>query len=235
MQANNQTAESTTDFNPAAQPTICRLKNHCIKGTLNMEIQETPTSTPRKPRLSYIVGGIILIVLLAGAAFVGARLINGQGLPFVSNGSGAGPSLSLGGPGGKMVKLDIEPSKELPQTPGDISGLFDHRQDNSIFVGTGKVTMAFKKDPSGKVETSSNHDGPTVEVVVTSQTKVYIDVTMRQFDGPPPEGQKIQQVLEPGSLDDVGQSSMITAWGKKTGDRFIAEILVYSPPAFIKK
>jgi len=200
-----------------------------------MEIQETPTPTPRKRRLSYIIGGIVLVLLLAGAAFVGARLLSGQGLPFVSTGGGLGPSLSLGGPGGKMVKLDIEPSTELPQTPGDVSGLFDHRQDNSIFVGTGKVTMAFKKDPSGNVETSSNHDGPTVEIVVTSQTKIYKDVTMRQFDGPPPEGQKIQQVLEEGSLEDVGQSSMITVWGKKTGDRFIAEILVYSPPAFIKK
>jgi hypothetical protein len=58
---------------------------------------------------------------------------------------------------------------------------------------------------------------------------------MRQFDGPPPEGQKIQQTVEEGSLDDVGQSSMLTVWGKKTGDRFIAEVLVYSPPAFIKK
>lgn len=200
-----------------------------------MEIQETPTPAPRKSRLAYVIGGIVVILLLAGAAFVGARLLNRQALPFTAKGDGAGPSLSLGGPGGKMVKLDIEPSKELPQTPADVSGLFDHRQDNSIFVGTGRVTMAFKKDPSGKVETSSNHDGPTVEIIITSQTKVYKDVTMRQFDGPPPEGQKIQQVLEAGSPDDVGQSSMITVWGKKTGDRFIAEILVYSPPAFIKK
>jgi hypothetical protein len=198
-----------------------------------MEVQETPT--PRKPKVTYVIGGIIVILLLAGAAFVGARLLNGQGLPFVSQGGESGPSLSLGGPGGKMVKLDIEPSKELPQTPADVTGLFDHRQDNSIFVGTGKVTMAFKKDPSGNVETSSNHDGPTVEIVVTSQTKIYKDVTMRQFDGPPPEGQKIQQVLEEGSFDDVGQSSMMTVWGKKTGDRLIAAILVYSPPAFIKK
>lgn len=198
-----------------------------------MEIQETPA--PRKPRVTFVIGGIIVVLLLAGAAFVGARLLNGQGIPFMSQGGGLGPSLSLGGPGGKMVKLDIEPSKELPQTPADVTGLFDHRQDNSIFVGTGKVTMAFKKDPSGNVETSSNHDGPTVEIVVTSQTKIYKDVTMRQFEGPPPEGQKIQQVLEEGSLDDVGESSMITIWGKKTGDRFIAEILVYSSPAFIKK
>ncbi len=204
---------------------------------MEVQEQETPTPTPvtRKSRLPYIFGGLVLVLLLAGAAFVGARLMNGQGLPFVSAGGGSGPSLSLGGPGGKMVKLDIEPSKELPQTPADVNGLFDHRDDNSIFVGTGKLTMAFKKDPSGNVETSSNHDGPTVEIVVTSQTKIYKDVTMKQFDGPPPEGQKIQQVLESGSLDDVGQSSMITVWGKKTGDRFIAEILVYSPPAFIKK
>lgn len=200
-----------------------------------MEVQDTPTTMPRKSRLPLIIGGIIIVLLLAGATFVGARLLNGQGLPFVSADGGSGPSLSLGGPGGKMVKLDIEPSKELPQTPADVSGLFDHRQDNSIFVGTGKVTLAFKKDPSGNVETSSNHDGPTLEIVITSQTKIYKDVTMRQFDGPPPDGQKIQQVLEEGSSDDIGQNSMLTVWGKKTGDRFIAEILVYSPPAFIKK
>ncbi len=154
------------------------------------ELQETPTPAPRKSRLPYIIGGILVVLLLAGAAFVGARLLNGQGLPFVSAGGGSGPSLSLGGP------------------------------------------VSFKKDPSGKVETSSNHDGPTLEVVVTSQTKIYKDVTMNQFDGPPPEGQKIQQTLEEGSLDEIGQNSMITVWGKKTGDRFIAEILVYSPPAF---
>jgi len=202
---------------------------------MEMQEQEKAAPAPRKLRWAYIMGGIVVLLLLAGAAFVGARLLNGQGLPFVSAGGGSGPSLSLGGPGGKMLKLDIESSKELPQTPADVTGLFDHRQDNSIFAGTGKVTMAFKKDPSGKVETSSNHDGPTVEIVVTSQTKIYKDVTMRQFDGPPPEGQKIQQVLEEGFLDDVGQSSMLTVWGKKTGDRFIAAVLVYSPPAFIKK
>jgi hypothetical protein len=130
---------------------------------------------------------------------------------------------------------DIIPAKELPQTPADVKGLFDHRQDNSIFIGTGKVTIDVSRDPSGHVETSSDHDGPVVEIVVTSQTKMYKDVTMRQFDGPPPEGQKIQQVLEPGSSSEIGQASMITVWGKKTGDRFIAEIVVYSPPGFRTK
>ena len=96
--------------------------------------------------------------------------------------------------------------------------------------------MAFKKDPSGNVETSSNHDGPTVEIVVTSQTKIYKDVTMRQFDVVhPPKDRRSNKCWKKDRWTMLVRSSMITVWGKKTGDRFIAEILVYSPPAFINK
>lgn len=182
-----------------------------------------------------IICGVILIFLLAGAAFVGARLLNGQGLAFVTSG---GPIFSLGKGGENSVRInadDIQPAKELPQIAADVRGLFDHRQDNSIFIGTGKVMISVKAGPSGSVETSSNHDGPVVEVVVTSQTKIYKDVTMKQFNGPPPQSQKIQQVLEDGSLDEVGQASIITVWGKKTGDRFIADVLVYTSPELITK
>jgi hypothetical protein len=200
-----------------------------------METQETPAPTPRKkPRTPYIIGGIVLVLLLAGAAFVGGRLLNGQGLPGLTN----GPVVSIG-PGGKTsIRIspgDIQPAKELPQTPADVRGIFDHRQDKSIFVGTGQVQMTVQKDKSGQVQTSSSHSGPVVEVVVTTQTMVYHDTTMEQFNGPPPSGQKIQQVVEPGSLDEIGQSSSITVWGKKTGDRYIADILVYTTPAFIAK
>jgi len=187
----------------------------------------------KKPTL--MIGGLILVLLLAVAAFVGARLLNGQGLPELSSGS---PFLSIGEGGNQSVRInvdDIEPAKEVPQAPADVRGLFDHRQDNSIFIGTGKVTVGIERDPSGKVETSAQHDGPVVEIVVTSQTKVYVDLTMKQFNGPPPEGQKIQQVVAPGSADEIGQASLITVWGKKTGDRFIAEVLVYSPPEFTTK
>lgn len=182
-----------------------------------------------------MIGAVVLIILLAGAAFVGARLLSGKGLPGLSSG---GPIFSLGKGGDNSIRInmdDIQPAKEIPQIPADVRGLFDHRQDKSIFIGTGRVTIGVKAGPSGSVETSSNHDGPVVEVVVTSQTKVYRDVTMKQFNGPPPEGQKIQQVLEDGSLDEVGQASLVTVWGKKTGDRFIADILVYSLPDFITK
>ncbi len=199
-----------------------------------MESQETPTPTPHRSKLPYIIGGGVLILLLAGAAFVGGRLLNGQGLPRLSN----GPQV-LTGPGGKTsIRIgpgDILPAKELPQTPADVRGIFDHRQDNSIFVGTGNVQMSVMKDSSGQVHTSASHSGPVVEVVVTTQTTIYHDTTMEQFNGPPPSGQKIQQVVEPGSLADIGQSSSITVWGRKSGDRYIADVLVYTSPAFITK
>ena len=185
----------------------------------------------KKPTL--IIGGII-VLLLTGAAYVGGRLLNGQGLPWLSlGGQGFFPGGNSNGV--RIDRSDIRPAKELPQTPADVDGIFDHRQDNSIFVGTGNFNVRVQADQSGKVETGSHYDGPLGEVVVTSQTKVYEDVTMQQYNGPPPEGQKIQQVLEPGSLDSIGESSGVTIWGKKTGDRIIADILVYLSPVFKRK
>jgi hypothetical protein len=181
----------------------------------------------------FIIGGIIVSVfLLASAAFVGARLLNGQTL------SGVGLSLFSNDGGSLRVQInndDIQPSTELPQTPAEIWGLYDHRKDNSIFVGIGNVTVDVQTDKSGNVETASNYGGPIVVVIVISQTTIYEDVTMQQFNDPPPDGQKIQQVVEPGSLDGLGASSTIAVWGKKMGNRIIADVLVYESPALLKK
>ncbi len=185
-----------------------------------------------KKKILMISGIVALVLLLAGAAFIGGRLLSGKGL----SGLSGGPQIFTGG-GHTNIQIgpgdigDIQPAKELPQTPADVEGLFDHSQDNSIFVGTGNITMTAHKDPqSGIVKTSATHSGPIVEVVVTTQTKIYHDTTMEQFNGPPPSGQKLQQVLEPGLLDQIGQYSDIKVWGKKTGDRYIADILVYTDP-----
>jgi hypothetical protein len=125
----------------------------------------------------------------------------------------------------------VQPAQELPQTAPDVNGIFESRQGSSIFIGTGQVTMMVQ--PGGTPKTS--HSGPTVEVLVTNETTIYKDVTMDQFNGPPPEGQKIQQVVEPGSLDEIGQSCLLTVWGSKTGDRIIADVLVYNSPDFTRK
>ncbi len=183
-----------------------------------------------KKRILVIGAVVVLVLLLMGAAFVGGQLLTGQGL------SGLGPiSRLMPLPGGQGVKHvvragDVLPAKELPQTPADARGLFDHRQDNSFFVGTGQVNIGVQSDQNGKVTTSAHYDGPIVEVVVSPRTTVYRDVTDEHFDAQMSSTGKLQQLVEPGSLAEVGQYSMITAWGKKTGDRIIADVLVYTLP-----
>jgi hypothetical protein len=167
-----------------------------------------------KRRILIIGGIVVLVFLLAGAAFVGARLLTGQGSPEQAS-SGGGSNI---------------PAKELPQTPADVSGVFDHRKDNSIFVGTGQVGKVVTTDQSGQVHFSLSHAGPTIEVVVSPQTKIYRDVTSQHYSDQQLRNERVQQVVEPGSLDEVGQPSIVTAWGKKTGDRIIADVLVYTPP-----
>jgi hypothetical protein len=75
------------------------------------------------------------------------------------------------------------------------------------------------------VEAEYEYSGPVVEVVVTAQTIIYENVT--------PEGQ-IQQIVKPGSLEGLGESSTVMVWGRETGERIIADIFVYTPPVFIK-
>ena len=171
-------------------------------------------------------GLFVLVAVLAGAAFVGAQLLAGQGQPAQASKSG----LTIMTSQGQRVPVDTIPAKELPQTPADVRSVFDHRKDNSLFVGTGVIIRTAQKDQAGNVTSSSTYDGPVVEVVVTPQTIVYRDVTNRQFNGQPPSG-KIQQVVEQGSLDEVGKDSLVHAWGKKTGDRIIADVIVYSLPS----
>ena len=184
-----------------------------------------------------IIGAVavVLVVVLAGAAFVAGRLLNGQ--PLAIGGDG-GPNIVLntGGPGGGAVsvKLNIEPAKDLPQAPPDTRGLFDHRTDSSIFIGTGQVQMMVQKKPDGTLDMSAKHDGPVIEVVVTHDTVVYSDITMKDAGALPPGQQsgevKKQQVLEPGSIDQIADYSQVTVWGEKHGDRIIAKTLVYTPP-----
>lgn len=170
-----------------------------------------------------IIGGIVaLALLIVGAAFIGGRLLNGQGMG-TSSDSGSGPSLS--GPGGP-ISVDFKPAEELPERPADVVGMFDHRQDKSIFIEVGgRVTVQRDKDGNA----TGDSTGEMTEIVVTTQTTIYEDVTMRQYDDQPTgEAQTIQQVLEPGSLDDIGPAYRILVWGRESGGRFIAEILVYA-------
>jgi hypothetical protein len=82
---------------------------------------------------------------------------------------------------------------EIPQWAPEALGLFVSRKDHSIFMGTGG-----NNTDAGPV---FSFDGPVVEVVVTSKTMIYKDVTT--FPGPFSVGD-IQQKVAEGSLEDNG-------------------------------
>lgn len=187
-------------------------------------------------RVTLIIIGIVAVLLLAGAVFMAARLLNAP-----SNGAGGSGGeimmVSKGGAGGAVtMSLDIQPAPELPSTPPDANGLFVRRQDNSIFVGTGEIEVRVQVDPAtGERNSSANHSGPVLEVVVTNETTIYRDETEMPSLGPgAASGDKtIQQIVKPiDSLHELGENSQnteIQVWGARSGDRVVAQVFVYRP------
>ena len=187
----------------------------------------------------FIVLGVVVVVV-GTAAFIAGRLLNQKVGPM-------GLGLPVGNGEERMsVSVQIEPASELPKTKPDVTGLFSERKDNSIFVssismdaGGGGVVVSVQsggdeQDDDGETTVGSPADssGPKVEVVVTKETVIYLDKT------PPPTGsgnQTIQQTVGEGSLDDLTDQSFVTVWGRKSGDRIIADMVFISNPVMFKR
>jgi len=170
------------------------------------------------------IGFGFAILLIGIAAFVAGRMLNGK----------AG-IVSLGGPNGGQVSISIEditPAPELPATRAEVTGLFVERKDNTIVAqavsfdsGVGGISGDVPLDDSSGIK---------VEIVVTGEIKIYKDVT--QFPAPENgEIHNIQQSVAEGTLDDLNPQTFISVWGRQSGDRVIAAILLYSNPQSIKK
>jgi hypothetical protein len=180
-----------------------------------------------------IVGLGVLVLLVGAAAFLAGRMLNGKVGPLGFFG--------FGGKGAMMsVSINIVPAEELPKTPPEVMGLFVERKDKTIVVqsvplkaGGGGVVV---EKGGGEAVAGSPADldsGPQVEVVVTNETTIYRENT--EFSGPPDGNETIQQTVEESTLNDVNSQSMVTVWGRKSGDRIIAEVLFYSNSIFFKR
>jgi hypothetical protein len=189
----------------------------------------------KQPKI--IIAIILLLVFVAGAAFMAARMWAAAGLAEEA-GPGDGKMLqfvSKGGGGPQMISLEIEPAPELPRRPAEARGIFVRREDDNIFVGTGEIEVRLEVDEaSGQPSTTTSHQGPVVEVVVNRETQIYQDVTSLGFEpGAAPEGgtHKIQQKVQlADSLEDLGKDNEIQVWGERRGDRVVAEIFVFRAP-----
>ena len=168
----------------------------------------------------YIVLGVAILVV-GIAAFMAGRMLN----------RGVNP-LGLFGFAGEGDGISILPAEELPKMQPAVEGLFVGRQDNMIFVET---------NPPGGDGVSGAPvgmgGGPKFEVVVTTETILYHDITeppARRPSGDDPR--ELQQIVEGGTLDDLNAShSLVMVWGRKSGDRIIAEVLLYIDLVMIEK
>jgi len=177
----------------------------------------------------------ILIVVVGAAAFIGGRMLNGR----------VGP-LGMGLPIGKgdmmSISVQVTPAAELPTSRPEVTGLFVERKDNSIIVssvsmkggGGGVVQIGEGSGPAASSGPSS--DGPKVEIVITGDTTVYLETTQPP-SAPPTSGENLvlQQTVKEGSLDDLTSQSFVTVWGRKSGDRIIAEVVFISNPVMFKR
>jgi hypothetical protein len=169
------------------------------------------------------LGTVILFV--GAAAFLAGRLF--------SQGIGAGSESGTLGNGQVFIsRNDITPAPQLPATTPEITGFFAERRDNTVIVETVSLDAGV-----GGIADNANPEasrGPRVEVIVTVQTIVYRETTeFRNLVA----GQafSIQQTVEESTLDHLNPQSTVTVWGRKSGDRVIADVFLYMNPLMIRK
>jgi hypothetical protein len=60
---------------------------------------------------------------------------------------------------------------------------------------------------------------------------IYKETTQLDPDDP---GAEVQQTVELSTIDEITKQSSITVWGRKAGDRIIADVILFSTPFMMK-
>ena len=179
----------------------------------------------------------LLVVVVGAAAYLAGRMLNGNVGPL-------GLGMPIGNGGMISISVQVTPASELPTRKADVMGLFAERKDNSIIVselsmeaGGKGVVVQSSGAGAGDGEPSLSGpkaDGPKKEVVVTGDTIIYLENT-DMGEPKPGENKVVQQTVKEGTLEDLTSQSFVTVWGRKSGDRIIAEILFISNPVIFKR
>jgi len=158
--------------------------------------------------------GFGMAILLIGiAAFLAGRMFNSRVSP-----------VAQGGPVLKSQRFTfsstnkVTPAPELPATRPEIVGLYAEMIDN-------RMTVQIVADHGGIVGDSSVdvNSAPKVEVIITSKTTIYRDVSqLIEFSA------DTQQQVEESTLDYLNPPTMINVWGNRGGDRIVAKVLLDS-------
>ena len=132
-----------------------------------------------------------------------------------------------------MIEAQFERAEELPEERPEVMGFFSRREDNSVYVReTTGDGMMISVGEDGSVSTNAGDD--ETEVVVTGDTLIYVDVTAGHVEDSD-DGGVVHQMLNPGSIEDIGEYSVVMVWGEKRGDRVVADLLLYTEPPVVTR
>ena len=166
-----------------------------------------------------LFGGVVtLLVVQAGAAYVGGQLLSGGGA--------AKGAQAQAGPPQKLVT----PAAGLPSAPFDARGDVTRMGDkNSVFIcdDVGGLVV----DKGGSVAPNTAACTPEIEVVIAHDTQLLRDITAKVNPVPKTETAAknvvISQAVEPANGDDITTGTAIRVWGDRRGDRVTARVLLY--------
>ena len=176
---------------------------------------------------------IIGIIILAGGAFVAGKLLNGKSLSLENS------FLSSNGmTSSTEIEMETTPAAELPTLPKTASGIFTGRSDNIItmdaFVSTafgGDRRVIASVNEAGEMDMNIDGESEQLEIYVNNQTKLYRNTT--PYMDAVEEGKGfIQETVVEGSIDELNTTSFLSVWGRKDGERIIADTILYDNPDF---
>jgi len=140
------------------------------------------------------------ILLIGLAAFTAGRFVND-------------------GPAGGDRVSNVTPAPEIPGTAPELSGLLVERKDNVLILQSVSFDAGSGWHLGESEAPMDSSSGPKVEVIVTNGTTIYRDDFEFNQDS-------VQQTVEETTLDSIDSQKLITVWGRKNGERIIAEFLL---------
>ncbi len=163
-----------------------------------------PTSKSRKDRSARLRK--IMSLLLFTSTFLAGCAKEGEGLKDMVDTVISGGATVTG----------LNPAEILPDDPTTLFGIVDHCQDNSIYVT--QLPSLEQIKATGKAE-----KGPIIEIVVVKDTWIYQSTTSGEK-----ENGIIEELVAPGSVDEIESGSLISVWGEQRGERIVASVVKYN-------
>ncbi len=178
-----------------------------------------------------LIAALVVVVLAAGSVTAVNLLSNQNDAGDLPAGAMVFEDVTDDGTGNPVtVKTIILPAEELPSRPSEASGALLREEDNSYFVGTGSISVSVSTI-NGETSTAVEHSGPEIEVIANRDTQYFRDVTEVDFTASESKEQTLQQeVMLVDQPDVMPEGASMQVWGEKSGDRVIAETIVYSEP-----